>query len=499
MIGMRQDARSSSLKKNKTPDPARAAFSEQALLLVELWQAGQIWEIREASQGADFFHPVVLELHAKAAYLVLKQEGRQAEPVAVHHFIDCWLSFLFHPSLFYSLSNKSEESEKSENLETQKERELYRLELLEIGKTIVRKYAEQQQEQDTSFIRHWDEDYALLKVLAKVKKEDVELPLYTPALAWQAGIADKMYSLLQEGQEGWREQEGYEEYEEYLAAGAWYSPVGPALLLARDLARKGEAADETFVALKKDFLPKKNKKSKKSKKKAELFFSYGLARLKIACGLHALEHGQYAEAEDILINLLPLPPHTSALEKDLLTALDQDDNYSVPGWLVVTVYVLSELHRHAPSKAVKKTFCSVLTHQAVLLHNTRSIDGQALLHSMEQAIRLNPDDPLARTTLDDARMDAEICSLHQTMSAGKLAQASKIAQKSSYQEVADQFFIFVAQVIEQVEAGDYPDDQSAFFMVRQLLEGALEIDPEHDMIEEISLLVDALEEGLEGL
>ena len=63
--------------------------------------------------------------------------------------------------------------------------------------------------------------------------------------------------------------------------------------------------------------------------------------------------------------------------------------------------------------------------------------------------------------------------------------------------MADQFFIFAAQVMAQVEAEDYPDDESAFFMVRQLLEGALQVDPEHRMVQEIAWLLDDLEERLE--
>jgi hypothetical protein len=118
---------------------------------------------------------------------------------------------------------------------------------------------------------------------------------------------------------------------------------------------------------------------------------------------------------------------------------------------------------------------------------------------MEKAVTLNPEDEFARVTFDDVQMDAEIHSLHQTMSSGQLDKASRIAQKSSYPEVTNQFFTFVAQVIEQVEDGDYPDDTSAFFMLQQLLEGALNVNPEHPMIRELALLLDDLEDRLEEI
>lgn len=478
-----------------------ASVRERALLLVQLWQAERVQEIQAISLGPDFLDPVVLELHAKASYRVLKKEGRQTEPATVCHFIDCWLSFLFHPEVFHSFCSLPSFPDTGENSE------LYRLELLENGKSMVQKYAEQQVENGEQFIRHWEEDYALLKLLAQMKKEQgnaEELPLYTPGLAWKAGIADKIFTLVQGWQDACIDQKSQERSENdkacesYLAAGAWYSPVGPALLQLRG---EGATSNELFVVQEnflQDFVQQKDRQTEqKRQKNVDLFFSYGLARLNIVYGLEALNQGQCKKAEKILINLLPLPPHSAGLEQELLTALDQEDRYLDLDQLMVCVHVLTALHKHSSTKAVKKILCSLLTHQAVLLHNKGSIDLEALLRSMEKAIRLNPDDAFARMTFEDAQMDAEIFSLHRTMSAGKLDKASRIAKKSSYQGVVDQFFIFAAQVVEQVKAGDYPDDESAFFMIQQLLEGALQVDPEHQMIRKITLFAEELEERLE--
>ena len=468
-----------------------ASVQERALLLVQLWQAEQVQEIQAISLGPDFLNPVVLELHAKASYRVLKEEGRQTEPAAVHHFIDCWLSFLFHPEVFrsfYSLPSFPDTEENSE---------LYRLELLENGQCMVQKYAEQQTENGEQFIRHWEEDYVLLKFLAQIKKEEgkaEELPLYTPGLAWKAGIANKIFRLMQ----GWQDRsENDKVCESYLAAAAWYSPVGPALVQLRgEDAASNELVGQDFVQHKERQTELK-KTEQKTQKNIELFFSYGLARLNIVCGVNALNQGQYKKADKILTNLFPLPPHAIGLEQELLAALQQEDRYLDLDQLMVCVHVLTALHKHSSTKAVKKVLCSLLTHQAILLHNKGSIDHEALLRSMEKAIRLNPDDAFARMTFEDAQMDAEIFSLHRTMSAGKLDKASRIAKKSSYQGVVDQFFIFAAQVVEQVKAGDYPDDASAFFMMQQLLEGALQVDPKHQMIREIILFTEELEEQLE--
>jgi len=473
MAGKTQSTSSSFSKKAEAPDSLAACC--RSLSLVRLWQEGRVREIREASSGSEFLHSVVLELHAKAAYAVLQEEGRQAAPAEVCHFIDCWLSFLFQPTLFRSLPGEKGDAE---------QHRLHRLDLLEAGEKMVRKYAEQQEDCGEQFIRHWEEDFALLKTLSGMKKEEEGIPLYTPALAWQTGIAEQIFIHFfnqMRGQDAFADQEGF------LAAGALYSTVGPAFLLVRR--GQYDAASSELTSL----------KEKGEEKNADLFVSYGLARVKIACGLYSLEQGHYEEAEKMLTDLLPLPPYSSRLEQELLAALNRDDRYMDPDWLAVSVHVLSDMHKYCPAKneEVKRVLCSVLTHQAVLLHREGAIDGKVLLSSMEKAVSLNPDDEFACITCDDARMDAEILALHRTMSAGKLTKASRIAKKSSYQGVVDQFFIFAAQVMEQVEAEDYPDDQSAFFMVRQLLEGALQVDPEHRMVQEIAWLLDDLEERLE--
>lgn len=441
----------------------------RSLLLVRLWREERVREMREVSRGRDFLHPVVLELHAKASYIVLKEKGRSAIAVELRHFIDCWLSFLVHPGLFRSLHKKREQPS---------DQNRYRLDLLAVGENMVRKYAEQQREGGEHFIRYWDEDAALLKLLSTTEKSNT--PLYTPALARQAGIAEQIFSLIQENREAFTDQE------HFLAAGALYSPVGPALLLART--EQYDAAKEVLAS----FEAHNKEKSK------DPFIQYGLARVRILSGLHALDRSCYDEAGKLLTDALPLPCPSSGLERELLAAFDQEDRYLDPNWLGVSVHVISEAHKYSPSKEVKTVFCSVLTHQAVLLHNEGSIDRELLLASMKKAVSLNPADEFARMTFDDARMDAEIYALHQTMSQGELSKASRIAKNSSFQKVVDQFFIFVAQVIEQVEVGEYPDDTSTFFMVSQLLESALEVAPEHEMIRDIAVLLDELEERMEN-
>ncbi|MCI5165926.1 MAG: hypothetical protein D3903_07485 [Candidatus Electrothrix sp. GM3_4] len=476
MAGITQSSSSSFSKKAEAPD-SRAACC-RSLSLVRLWQEGRVREMREVSLGSDFLHPVVLELHAKASYAILQEEGRQAAPAEVRHFIDCWLSLLFQPDLFRSLPGKKGNIEQCR---------FDFLGLLEAGEKLVRKYAEQQEDCGEQFIRHWEEDSALLKALFDAQKEEEGIPLYTPALAWQAGIAEQIFTQVFAEV---RQQDAFADQESFFAAGALYSALGPALLLVRR--GQYDAARNELVSL------KKKNEIKSAEKSVDPFFTHGLARVNIACGLHSLEQGHYEEAERILINLMPLPLDSSGMEQELLAALDRDDKYLDLDWLAVSVHVLSEMHKHCPTKAVKRAFCSVLTRQAVFLHNEGAIDGKGLLASTGKAVSLNPDDKFACMTFDDAQMDAEILALHETMSAGKLVKASQIAKKSSYQGVVDQFFIFADQVMEQVEAEDYPDDESAFFMISQLLEGALQVDSEHRMVQEIAWLLDDLEEQLEN-
>lgn len=443
--------------------------SHRFLSLIMLWQEGRVREIRTISGAADFLHPTVLEIHAKSSYIVLKEEGRLATMDEVGHFIDCWLSFLSHSTLFRS-PEQPDDAEK------------YCLDLLEVGEKMVRKYAEHLGGTGEQLLFHWEEDYVLLKAFSSFFWKEENVPLYTPALAWEAGIAEQIFKVIQNKQDAVLNQE------EFLAAGALYSAVGPTLLLVRR--KQYDAASKDFFSF---------KKRKRVDEHNEPCLSYGLAQVGLACGLFFLEEGRYEEAVKVFVSLLPLPLNSSKMRQTLLVAFEREDRFFDPDWLTAAVQVVSEVHKHHPVQEVKKALCSILTHQAVLLHNAGSIDVKVLITSMEKAIKLNPEDEFARMTFDDVRMDAEIHSLHQTMSSGQLDKASRIAKKSLYPEVVNQFFLFVAQVVEQVEGGDYPDDTSAFFMLQQLFEGALNVNPAHGMIQELALLLDELEERLENL
>ena len=74
---------------------------------------------------------------------------------------------------------------------------------------MVRKYTEQQEDCVARYIRHWEEDYTLLDVLSGLptgRKEVEDVPLYTPALAWRAGIADRIFILIQGRQDAFSDQ-----------------------------------------------------------------------------------------------------------------------------------------------------------------------------------------------------------------------------------------------------------------------------------------------------
>ncbi|MCI5223364.1 MAG: hypothetical protein D3924_11990, partial [Candidatus Electrothrix sp. AR4] len=438
----------------------------RSLYLAWLWQEGRVREIRNVISEVDLLNPSVLEVQAKAAYQVIETEGVHASPIEVRHFIDCWLSALFHPAVLRTLPGKKTDMEE------------HRLELLDSGRRMVCKYAEQQVKDGDQFVQQWEEDLALLKMLtglSVLKKKDT-VPVYTPTLARQAGIFEQLFALVQ------KNRDTFAEHERYIAVGAAYSPIAPALLMARS--KKYDEVLRELVPLERNSV--------------DPFIAYGFVKVKIACGMHYLHKGEHRKAEKILIALLPLLTQSASQEQHLLALLDRDDKHYDADWLAVSVNVLTQLQKYtSASNEVKKALCSVLTRQTVLLHNEGKIHIKVLLQSMEKAVAFNPNDEFARMTLEDARVELEIIEMRQAVNHGKLAKAARIAKSSPYKRVFDQFFEFAAQVVDQIEGGDFPDKETGLFMLRQLLQNVLRVDPDHAIVQGIECTLDDLEERVE--
>jgi hypothetical protein len=442
----------------------------RSLRLARLWREGRVREITEMSGEVNFLNPSVLEVQAKAAYQVIQAEGAHASPVEVRHFIDCWLSALFHPAIVSTLPGEKAEAEQ------------HRRVLLDIGIKLVRNYTEQQEKGGDQLIQQWEEDFALLKTLIKLavaeeQEENTAPPLYTPALAHQAGIAERLFAFVR------KNQDQFADNERFIAAGAAYSPAASSMLMVRN-GQYTEALNE-LVHLE----HVGNREKSRADPCVDPFVAYGTAKVKMECGLHYLNIEQYRDAEKILTGVIPSASQSTSLERQLLAVLDRSDKHYDADYLAVSVNLLTRLHQKkqktAASDAVNSALCSVLTRQAVSLHNEEKIHSKVLLKSMKKAVALNPDDEFARMTLDDASVELEIIEMRQAVNFGKLAKAARIAKNSQYQRVVDQFFEFSAQVIDQVEAEDCPDKETGVFMLRQLLHNVLLVDPDHEIIQDI--------------
>ncbi|XOF33247.1 MAG: hypothetical protein ACL93V_14760 [Candidatus Electrothrix sp. YB6] len=451
----------------------------QSLHLVRLWQEGRNREILQTAAGQELLHPTVLEIRAKAAYQVLAAYGAQTLPAEVRQFIDCWLSALFHPAVLRTLpGGKGEMGEKEEQ----------RQKLLALGRNMVCRYAGQQQaDSGKQFTRQWEEELALLEILqsaALPPEAEQTLPVpsvYTPALAWQTGTADKLCAIVRSC------QEKFADNEQYLAVGAAYSLAGPALLMVRS-GQYDEAAAELIQL---DNLPEKESPD------SFIFIAYGLVRAALDSGCHYLDVGRHQEAEKILLFVLPLVPDFPSLQEQLLAMLAEEDAYDDADRVAVAVNCLTELHRTAVSDEISRALSSVLTRQVILQHSAGATPGDVLLQTIKKAVELNPEDAFARMTLDDIRADLEIAEMRQAVIDGKLARAAGIAEKSRYPQVNEQFFHFAAQVVEQIAAGDYPDPETAVLLLRQLLEHVLQLNPAHAVVQEVECLLYDLEDQLE--
>ncbi len=461
----------------------------RALRLARLWRDGRMSEIMQGIDEVDLLHPTVLEIQAKAAYRLMETEGVRASLTKVRHFIDCWLSSLFHPAVVATLSDKEAEAEQR------------RQDLLDVGMKMVRKYSEQEVQDGDLLVRLWEEQLALLKLLTGIsavakegkdgEKDEVAVLLYTSTLACRAGIAEQIFSFVRE------HQEQFPDYERCIAAGAAYSPIASALLMARNhqydeaLNQLAQLEDRLEIEVGEVLDP---------------FIAHAVAEVKIACGLQYFKSGRLREAEEIIANVLHVIRQPPPLQQQLLSAFGKFGTFGTfdiagkeeyaADQLAVSVKIIEQLQKLSPSDEVNKTLCSLLTRQVAQLHNQGKTHSKILLKSIEKAVALNPDDALARLTLDDVKTELEIVTMQQAVNQGKLAKAAYIAKNSAYQQVVEQFFEFAAQVVEQIEVEEHPDEETGGCILQQLMRNVRRVNPDHTIIQDIEHVLDRLEQKM---
>jgi tetratricopeptide (TPR) repeat protein len=412
----------------------------RSLRLARLWQKEELEEILVAADETDWLQSTALAVQAKAACQLMMEADITVPTAQARHFINCWLSLLFHP-------------------EAGPQSEPQRQALLDFGADVLRRQAAQQLNNGGSLLRQWEEELALLLRMSRI----AAMPIFTPALSLRAKIADQLFALIQ------KSRDAFADSSEWMAAGAVYSPAAQTLLLVRE--GDCDGAMDTLVELEEVDDP---------------FVAWGAAQVRTACGLHYLSSGQCRKAEQILING---PAHwTAELEKQLLTAIEQDDNQDGTA-LAACLGILALLPEDTETGAV---FCSSLTNQVVRLRSSEEASPKLLAAAMRKAVALNPNDDFAQMIFDQVRRDLALTEIGEAFDRDCFAEAARIATASRFPQAVEQFFETARQVAARIERGDYADQEAAVFTLKELLESVSSVDSSHGAVRRIRRVLDGL-------
>ncbi|MCW5205771.1 hypothetical protein VU08_02400 [Desulfobulbus sp. F5] len=410
------------------------------LRLARLWQEERLEEILASADETDWLQPTALAVQAKAACQLMMAADITIPTAQARHFINCWLSLLFHP-------------------EAGPQSEPQRQALLDFGADVLRRQAARQQDNGASLHRQWEEELALLRRMGRISA----MPILTPALALQAKIADQLFTLIQ------KSRDAFADSSEWMAAGAVYSSAAQALLLVRegdydgamDTLSELEEVDDPFVA-------------------------WSAAQVRTVCGLHYLSNGQCRKAEQILING---PAHwTAELEQQLLAAIERDDNQDGTA-LAACLGILTLLPENAETGAV---FCSTLTNQVVRLRSSEEASPKLLAAAMRKAVVLNPNDDFSQMIFDQVRRDLALTEISEAFDRDCFAEAARIATASRFPQAVEQFFETARQVAARIERGDYADQEAAVFTLNELLDSVSLVDSSHGAVRRIRRVLDGL-------
>lgn len=133
-----------------------------------------------------------------------------------------------------------------------------------------------------------------------------------------------------------------------------------------------------------------------------------------------------------------------------------------------------------------------MVRRAVRLYNARQLNIKAAEAVVVKAMSLNPDNELARTTLERMQVDIEMEELFKAISKHKMNKACQIAAKSQIQEVRDEFFDFMEYNLEHVEEMDM-DDHEKVILLNDFFKWCARVDEKHPILYDIDEMIKDLE------
>ncbi len=366
--------------------------------------------------------------------------------------------------------------------ENDKDREAVRESLIQRAEDVIKGYAETGGPSSKGALRCWLVEKELIRDLSLLAgdqdtpqlESDSELMLVcTPHFARQFGLSDHVLRLIREN------RDAFSDIEHYLRTGAYYSSAGQSLF---HLHR--EEYEESLASL-----PQGGARPQSNPANGEAeFVKYGVERVNFAYGLHCLEKGE-PRAARYFESAADLFKKSRRYEKEFTDKaitchdLDQMEQYED---------ALADIHTKRPSEAIKDALSLTMVRRAIRLYNHRRLNIKAAEAVVAKALMINPDNDLARSTLERMKVDLDMEELIKAINKFKMNKACQVAAKSKHQEVKEEFFEFMERNIEHVDDMEI-DEHEKVILLNDFFKWCARVDESHPILYDIDEMLKELE------
>ncbi len=386
--------------------------------------------------------PALLALHAKIWFKLAITDGKHLTTMLLY-----WITAIYSRQITEGLSTQGDETQR------------VRQRLIDVAKDLIQKYGDTDDGRRAATYLKIDQKLICELINLAGENQGRTHLICTPLYAARFGETADILKLIRENKAFFKETENY------LATGAYYSAAGECLYLMEN--NEFEKAINLLTNL-----PKKSDDHE--------FMDYAEKRVYFEFGMYCLEKGKgrlndFFQTAQALFDLVPDYEH-----KFTEKALGIDDW----GTLQIWEDALSYLNEKRHSEALRQALSLVMCRRAMTMCNQGKLSMKAMKLISKKALRLYPENEMARRNLRDITINFEVREIYNAFNRHKLGRASRIALASEHQQVRDKYFEFVTDIFEDIMESELgPHDK--LMMLKDIYEWAATVDADHPVLGEI--------------
>ncbi|BBO92713.1 tetratricopeptide repeat protein [Desulfosarcina ovata] len=411
----------------------------------ELWEKEDFHTIEKIlGTSALPLTPDLLALKAKVGFKTAGANGRH-----LHTMLLYWLPAIYSPLIATSFGDNAGK------------RQQVRRKLIAMAESLIKKAKGKQN--GRRVLTELTIDTELIQTIREIMEHQRSRTdfIFTPRLAALLDRSEEFLSLIREN------ESFFQDKHRYLETGAFYSAAGRYLYHLKN--HDYEKAVCLFTDLPQD-------------RKKDAFIDYAFNLISFEYGCHCLDNedvqaGRFFLSAPALFDVAP------ALEEKLIQkALDFEE------WPSLKPFedVLSAIYRQRPSKVLEKALSLVMTRRAISMYNERKLAPKALNGIINRALKLDPENEMAREASESGEINQEIKAVCDAFDRMKLGKASRIARESEYDEVRDQYFQFIEDALDQIGRCGW-EEQEKMMLINDLYQWGTSVDADQPIMTKLEM------------